>query len=80
MSSPNLQLTVTDDRTSLTPLPGHIVSPCTGDLTCRNLASHRIVTRPPASIQLLCDDHTLAWASERGLHITTAKPSYSPAA
>jgi hypothetical protein len=80
MSSPNLQLTVTDDRTSLTPLPGHIVSACTGDPGCRNLATHRVLSRPPASPQLLCDDHTLAWAAERGLHITTAKRPFAPAA
>jgi hypothetical protein len=80
MSSPNLQLTFTDDRTSLTPLPGHIVSLCTADLACPSLASHRVLSRPPAGAQLLCDDHTLAWASERGLHITTAKRPYAPAA
>lgn len=80
MSSPNLQLTLSDERSTLTPLPGHIVSACTADPACRHRATHRVLSRSPVHVELLCDDHTLVWAAERGLNITTARPPYAAGA
>jgi hypothetical protein len=79
MASPNLQLTLSDEQFTLTPLPGPTALPCTSDSSCRNLASHRILSRRPDRVELLCDAHTLAWACDHGVNITTAR-QYDPAA
>jgi hypothetical protein len=73
MRSPNLQLTVTKQRLSITPLPGHIETGCTFDEHCQRRASHRLLVAQAAGAKLLCDDHTVAWALDHGLCITTAR-------
>jgi hypothetical protein len=78
MSSPNLKLTLTGRRFSLTPLPGHIQSPCSGE-ACSKMASHRLLSRATASVNLLCDQHALSWAGEHGYAVTTARRDDSAA-
>jgi hypothetical protein len=74
MPSANLQLTITRDRYSITPLPAQIESRCTFSGTCKNRASHRLLLSEGfAGVELLCDTHAAAWAGNHGLHITTAK-------
>ena len=73
MRSPNLALTLSGRRFSITPLPGHIVSRCTADSVCRNSATHRLLSRSDCAVELLCDTHTLEWAGEHGHFITTAR-------
>ena len=79
MRRPNLQLTLSDDRFSVTPLPGTLVSRCTAHWTCTNVASHRVLSRAPGGVQVLCDSHMLEWASEQGISITTARVDESAA-
>ena len=67
---PHLELTLTGARFSLTPLPMHIQSCCTCLSGCRRMASHRLLSRRTASVQLLCDEHTLEWARENGYGVT----------
>ena len=73
MRSPNLALTLSGKRFSITPLPGHIVSSCTADSGCDNSATHRLLSRTISAVKLLCDSHTLAWARHQGHAITTAR-------
>jgi hypothetical protein len=73
MSSPNLSLTLSGRRFSITPLPGHIVSSCTADGACENSATHRLLSRTVSPVKLLCDTHTLDWARQHGHSITTAR-------
>jgi hypothetical protein len=73
MSSPNLALTLSGNRFSITPLPGHIVSCCTDDSVCENSATHRLLSRTVCAVKLLCDTHTLDWARQHGHSITTAR-------
>lgn len=79
MRSPNLQLTLSGSDFSMTPLPHTVDSPCNGDRSCRNRASHRLLMRPTAVVALLCDVHVLDWAAHRGHHVTTARSSDSAA-
>jgi hypothetical protein len=82
MRSVNLQLTRITDRFSITPLPPQVEARCTGDETCRNRASHRLLSWSPSaasSVTLLCDKHAIEWAADHGLQITTARQS-DPAA
>jgi hypothetical protein len=74
MRSPSLELKVTGEQYSLTPLPYQVGSPCTYGHDCPNRASHRLL-RPHEreSVLLLCDSHTLEWAQTNGLRITTAR-------
>jgi len=73
MSSTTLRLTLTGRRFSLTPLPGHLVSGCTGGPGCPNVATHRLLSRDTASVRLMCDAHTLEWAAGHGYTTTTAR-------
>ena len=73
MRSPNLALTLSGKRFSITPLPAHIVSSCTADSGCANSATHRLLSRTVCAVKLLCDAHTLAWAQQHGHSITTAR-------
>lgn len=71
MRSPNLQLTLTDEQFSLTPLPGATASPCTAGPQCQHLATHRLLSRTPAGVMLMCDEHTRQWAAEQRINVTT---------
>jgi hypothetical protein len=75
MRSPALQLTLTHPRFSLMPLPGRMACACMSSWSCRNLASHRITTRTPAIVVLLCDDHTIEWTLHQALSITKSNPA-----
>ena len=80
MSSPNLKLRVSSERFSMTPLPYQVESRCTSDGGCRNRASHRLLVAGEGNtVQLLCDEHTLQWADDHGLRITTARLGNSAA-
>jgi hypothetical protein len=79
MRRPNLQLTLNEEQFSVTPLPGHLVSRCTFHWSCANVASHRVLHRTPAGVELLCDAHMLDWASDQGINVTTAR-AHEPAA
>jgi hypothetical protein len=81
MRAVNLQLTATGDRFSLTPLPPQVVAHCTGAQNCQELASHRLLSsQAAAGVELLCNDHALAWAQDQGIRITTARLDDSSAA
>ena len=75
MRSPNLQLTALGHEICVTPLASSAVPPCTFDASCRNLATHRILSRDPVAVHLFCDRHTQAWARDLGIQITSANPS-----
>ena len=80
MRSPNLRLTVTRERYSITPLPAQVESRCTFDENCQQRASHRLlIPQPTAAGALLCDTHAIAWAQDEGLRITTARLGESAA-
>jgi hypothetical protein len=72
MLSANLQLTIANERFSITPLPAQVQSQCTFGDTCRHSATHRLLWSRVAGVELLCDAHAIAWAGDQGLHITTA--------
>jgi hypothetical protein len=71
----SLQLTLTHYRFSLTPLPGHTPCTCMSSLRCRKPASHRIYSRRPQVVVLLCDDHTVEWTLNQALNITAPRPA-----
>jgi hypothetical protein len=75
MSRPNLQLTFSDIRFSLTPLPSHAESICMSTWSCRNVASHRIQSHVPPGFAMLCDDHTIEWTLNQGLSISAKGPA-----
>jgi hypothetical protein len=75
MRTTDLQLTLTDHRFSLTPLPGATACTCMSSRRCRNLASHRILSRRPAVVVLLCDDHTVEWTLNQAMNVTAPKPA-----
>jgi hypothetical protein len=80
MRSASLQLTIANERFSITPLSPTVAPRCTSGSSCQQLASHRLLlSRPPAGVQLLCDAHVIAWAGDNGLHVTTARFSESAA-
>ncbi len=79
MRSPNLQLTLAKHQWSITPLSGHVETRCTFDENCPRRASHRLLVAQAAGAQLLCDDHTVAWALDQGYRITTARLTDSAA-
>jgi hypothetical protein len=64
-----LQLTLVGRTFSLTPLPGYRDSICTASDSCGSRATHRLLSRRTASVELLCDRHTLVWSHEQGLDI-----------
>jgi hypothetical protein len=70
-----LQLTVTDQRFSLTPLPVQTAYVCMSSWKCRKVASHRIFSRRPASVVMLCDDHTIEWTLNQALNTGRPKPA-----
>ncbi len=83
MRSVNLQLTRITDRFSITPLPPQVDARCTGGETCRNRATHRLLSWSPTAasrVELLCDTHAIEWAADHGLQITTATRHNDPAA
>ena len=73
MFSANLQLTIANERFSITPLPAQVESRCTFGDACEHSATHRLLWSRVAGVELLCDAHAIAWASDQGLHITTAR-------
>ena len=73
MRSPNLQSTIADHRLSITPLSAHVETGCTFDHGCQGRASHRLLVAQATGAMLLCDDHTVEWALDHGLCITTAR-------
>ena len=80
MRSANLQLTIANERFSITPLPGNVAPKCTMGNSCHHLASHRLLSSDaPAGVELLCDAHAVAWASDNGLLVTTARFNESAA-
>jgi len=64
MSDGTLQLTLVGRTFSLTPLPSHRQARCTADTTCQCRATHRLLSRRTASVELFCDHHALAWSRE----------------
>jgi hypothetical protein len=74
MRRPNLQLTLSDTRFSLTPLPSNEASMCTSTWSCRKVASHRVQSHIPPGFAMLCDDHTIEWTLNQGWSITTKRP------
>jgi hypothetical protein len=62
MSAATLRLTLTGRGFCLTPLSEHIDTTCTGDPRCEHRATHRLLSRRTASIELLCDTHAESWA------------------
>jgi hypothetical protein len=64
-----LQLTLVGRAFSLTPLPGYRDSICTAADSCGCRATHRLLSRRTASVELLCDQHTLVWSREQGLDV-----------
>jgi hypothetical protein len=74
MRSLNLQLTVSGDRFSITPLPPQVDSHCPSGEHCQKRASHRLLwSDSTAAVELLCDTHALVWTHDHGLLITTAR-------
>jgi hypothetical protein len=74
MRSPNLQLTASSDRFSITPLPPQVESHCTAGERCQTRATHRLLwSDAVGGVELLCDTHALLWAHDHGLLITTAR-------
>jgi hypothetical protein len=74
MRSANLQLTIANERFSITPLPGNVAPQCTRGGSCHQLASHRLLSsNPSVGVELLCDAHAVAWAGDNGLLVTTAR-------
>jgi hypothetical protein len=62
MSAAKLRLTLTGRGFSLTPLSGHVDTACTGDAQCECRATHRLLSRRTASVELLCDAHAESWS------------------
>jgi len=79
MPSVNLQLTIANERFSITPLPAQVESCCTFEVACQQRATHRLLWSQVANVELLCDTHAIAWAGDHGLHITTARVADSAA-
>lgn len=74
MRSANLQLTITSERFSITPLPAEVAPRCTFGDACEKLASHRLLwSNGTTAVELLCDTHAMEWAGNHGLQITTAR-------
>lgn len=73
MRSANLQLTIANEEFSITPLPAQVYSPCTVGHDCHQRASHRLLWSNTQGAELLCDVHAVAWASDHGLRVTTAR-------
>jgi hypothetical protein len=69
MSAANLRLTLTGRGFCLTPLSGYIDTTCTGDARCERRATHRLLSRRTASVELLCDAHAESWSRD---HTTSA--------
>jgi hypothetical protein len=80
MRSANLQLTIANERFSITPLPGNVAPKCTSGSSCQQLASHRLLSADVrGGVELLCDAHAIAWAGDNGLLVTTARFNESAA-
>jgi hypothetical protein len=80
MRRANLQLTIANERFSITPLPGNVAPRCTTGDGCQQLASHRLLSSDAQTgVVLLCDAHAIAWAGDNGLLVTTARFSESAA-
>ena len=60
--SAKLRLTLTGRGFCLTPLSGHVDTRCTGDAQCECRATHRLLSRRTASVELLCDAHAESWS------------------
>jgi hypothetical protein len=73
MSDTTLQLTLVGRTFSLTPLPPHRQAVCTADATCLCRATHRLLSRRTASVELFCDHHALAWSREHELDVPPAE-------
>jgi hypothetical protein len=65
MSDVSLRLTLVGRTFSLTPLPRHLNAPCTANEECGCRATHRLLSRRTASVELFCDRHALAWSREQ---------------
>jgi hypothetical protein len=61
MKTASLQLTLTGRGFCLMPLSTHVDAACTGGVRCHSRATHRLLSRLTASIELLCDAHAEAW-------------------
>jgi hypothetical protein len=64
-NSKGFPLTLAGRYFSIMPCASCLDYQCTSD-ECRQTATHRILSRATASIEWLCDAHTLAWARRQG--------------
>jgi hypothetical protein len=64
MSASTLRLTVTGRGFCLTPLSEHVDTACTADAQCESRATHRLLSRRTASVELLCDAHAESWSRD----------------
>ena len=62
--SATLRLTLTGRGFCLTPLSGHVDTVCTGDAQCERRATHRLLSRRTASVEMLCDAHAESWSRD----------------
>jgi hypothetical protein len=62
MNFTSLRLTLTGRGFCLMPLSKHVDTACTGDVRCDSRATHRLLSRRTASIELLCDAHAETWS------------------
>jgi hypothetical protein len=67
--SATLRLTLTGRGFCLTPLSGHVDTTCTAHGQCERRATHRLLSRLTASIELLCDAHAESWSRD---HVSSA--------
>ena len=58
-------LTLAGRRFRITPCAGYLLYQCTSH-ECTARATHRVLSRATASVEWLCDAHTLAWAHTHG--------------
>jgi hypothetical protein len=70
MHTRKLSLTLIGRYFSMMPKPQHLDLRCTSN-ACADAATHRVLSRATASVEWLCDDHTLAWARDHGCEIPT---------
>ena len=65
MNPDNLRLTLTGRGFCLMPLSEYVDTACTGDAECGWRATHRLLSRRTASVELLCDVHAESWSRDQ---------------
>jgi hypothetical protein len=67
MNIDNLRLTLTGRGFCMMPLSKWVDTVCTGDAACGCAATHRLLSRRTASVELLCDVHAESWSRDQTL-------------